>query len=207
MEPLPNANKAYSMVLRVEKQREVSQTYPGNQDNGSFLVKAQTGVSTRGRTRNNSQNRGRGYQGSNRGRGQNNDRTSKVCDYCNMPRHTRDTCFQLVGYPEWYQQYKAQKGNADVAKTEVNKLNPFDHTGDSVNKQDSLASMLQGLQLELDKIKGKIQVEGHIANFTKVDEYAGTIFNLRTIKTALHTSLVSLEQNLFFIPLTTCYRT
>lgn len=32
MEPLPNANKAYSMVLRVEKQREVIQIYTGTRE-------------------------------------------------------------------------------------------------------------------------------------------------------------------------------
>lgn len=88
-----------------------------------------------------------------------------------MPGHTCDTCFQLVGYPEWYQQYKTQKDSANTAKTEAKKLNPFDHTRDPTNKQDLVANMLQGLQLELDKIKGKIQGEGHVANFTQVDEY------------------------------------
>lgn len=95
--------------------------------------------------------------------------------------------------PEWYQQYKAQRESANVAKTEVNKLNPFDNTGDSGNKQDSVASMLQGLQLELDKIKGKIQGEGHVANFTQVEEYAGTIFYPYNAKIVLHVSLDTLS--------------
>lgn len=67
MELLPNANKAYSMVLRVEKQWEVSQTYPGNQDSSAFLARTQTG--SRGRTGGDAQNRERGQRNGNKGRG------------------------------------------------------------------------------------------------------------------------------------------
>lgn len=43
LELLPNVNRAYAMVLQVEKQREVNQVYTGNQENNAyaFLVKIQ----------------------------------------------------------------------------------------------------------------------------------------------------------------------
>lgn len=111
-----------------------------------------------------------------------------------MPGHTRETCFQLNDYPQWYQQYKAQKENANTTKAETNKSTPFDYTGDLVNKQDSVAGMLQGLQLELDKIKEKMQGEGHAVNLTQVNEYAGIILNLQTMITALHTTFDTLDK-------------
>lgn len=44
MEPLPNVNRAYSMILRVEKQREVNQMFVGVQESGAFLAKTQQGT-------------------------------------------------------------------------------------------------------------------------------------------------------------------
>lgn len=49
LDPLPNVNKAYAMVLRVEKQCEVSQVYLGNQENNAFLSKIQQGSNPRTR--------------------------------------------------------------------------------------------------------------------------------------------------------------
>lgn len=64
MEPLHTVNRAYSMVLRVEKQREVNQSYSEIQENSAFLVKASQNNYGRGR---NNQGRGRSSQGQNNG--------------------------------------------------------------------------------------------------------------------------------------------
>lgn len=68
-EPLPNVNKAYSLVLRVEKQREVNQIYDKiyTQENRAFLVKTQQGQFARGRGGN--QTRGHANQARKKGRG------------------------------------------------------------------------------------------------------------------------------------------
>lgn len=104
MEPLPGVNKAYSLVLRVEKQREVNQIYDkvSSQENSAFFARMQPNTTGRGRGGN--QIRGRG-----RSKGRGNDKNTRHCDYCNMSGHVRETCFQLNGYPEWYHQYKDQK--------------------------------------------------------------------------------------------------
>lgn len=76
----------------------------------------QQGQNTRNRGGRNSHGRGRS---SGRGRGRNGDKNNKHCDYCNAPEHVCDTCFQLNSYPEWYQQYKAQKEGANSTSTEM----------------------------------------------------------------------------------------
>lgn len=159
LESLPGVNKAYAMILWVEKQREVSQVYLGNQENNVFLVKMQQGGGTRTRGGYNIQGRGRNNQGTGRGRGRNTDKNTKFCDHYNTPGHVREMCFQLNGYPEWYQNLKAQKESANVAKGETCKMTPFEFVGGEVTKQDTIASMLQGLQHELDKLRGKVQGE------------------------------------------------
>lgn len=203
MEPLQSANKAYSMVLRVEKQREVNQTYVGIQENSAFFAKTHQTNYDKGRG---NQNRGRGTQGLNnsKGEGRGNDKAGRFYDYCNTPGHTRDTCFLLVGYPEWYQQLKGQKENINLVKHETIKT-PFDHSEEPTAKQDFMTSMLQGLQQELDKIKGKLQNDSHAVNMahnrefasnisdTPQLEYAGTSTTFHITNTALHTSLNVLE--------------
>ncbi|KAL2492034.1 Uncharacterized protein Adt_27662 [Abeliophyllum distichum] len=56
MDPLPSVNRAYSLVLRVEKQREVHMLYPETNNNAAMMVR---GVNTG--------NDGRGRNGSGRG--------------------------------------------------------------------------------------------------------------------------------------------
>lgn len=185
IEPLPSLNKAYAMIVRVEKQREVNQVYPGSQGNSAFMAKIQQATSTRTRGGGTSQGRGWNFG---RGRGRSNDRTQKFCDYCNMQGHTRDTCFHLNGYPDWYKPYKTQKEGANAVKKETNKATPFDLIEDPSVKQDSVATLLQGLQQELEKIKGKVQNECHTVNLTQVNDYASNTSNSQFINTALHAS-------------------
>lgn len=72
LEPLPNVSKAYSMILWVEKQREVNQSYINIQENNSLLTKAQP--STYGRSKgNNGRGRNNPAQNAGRGRGRSND--------------------------------------------------------------------------------------------------------------------------------------
>ena len=39
------------------------------------------------------------------------------CTHCGSMKHTRETCFNLHGYPDWWNEYKAQK-NRDAASNE-----------------------------------------------------------------------------------------
>lgn len=57
-----------------------------------------------------------------------------------------------------------------MTKTETNKATPFDTTGDEATKQDLVANMLQGLQYELDKLKGKVHGGEHVVNLAQVNE-------------------------------------
>lgn len=87
------------MILLVEKQREVNQSYTGVQENNAFLIRTQQGAYGGNKG---GQDRGRGGSISNigKGRGRNNDKAARYCDYFNAQGHTRDTCFQLNGYPD-----------------------------------------------------------------------------------------------------------
>ncbi|KAL0416676.1 UNVERIFIED_CONTAM: hypothetical protein Slati_3499500 [Sesamum latifolium] len=38
---------------------------------------------------------------------------SKYCDHCKRSGHTRESCFKLTGYPEWYKNLMDQRRNAE----------------------------------------------------------------------------------------------
>lgn len=37
------------------------------------------------------------------------DKNNLRCTHCGMTRHTKDTCFRLVGYPEWWEDNHKEK--------------------------------------------------------------------------------------------------
>ncbi|XP_019051425.1 PREDICTED: uncharacterized protein LOC109113939 [Nelumbo nucifera] len=101
MKSLPSVNRAYSLVLRVKKQREVHIAFNENIDSTELFAK----------TQNTNQPYRRG--GTNKGNTKKidmgrKDRDSKYCDHCNVKGHVKETCFKLHGYPEWYKDLKEQ---------------------------------------------------------------------------------------------------
>lgn len=84
MDPLPSVNKAYSMVLQVEKQRQVNVIANDLDDKISdLLVKGQFN------------NEG----GKNFKKRDFNRREERHCDFCKNSGHIKDTNFNLHGYP------------------------------------------------------------------------------------------------------------
>lgn len=77
----------------------------------------------------------------------------------------------MTGYPEWYQQLKIQKENVNLVKPEVSRT-PFD---EPAARQDSVANMLQGLQQEIDKIKGKLQKDSHTVNMAHTRKFESNL--------------------------------
>ncbi|KAJ0096195.1 hypothetical protein Patl1_16565 [Pistacia atlantica] len=97
MDPLHTINKAYSMILRVEKQREVHVAFVDNLENSAMFAKAQVvKKEANGKT---------GYK-----RKDTIKKSERHCDFYNNNGHTKETCFKLHGYPDWYKDLKEQKG-------------------------------------------------------------------------------------------------
>ncbi|XP_011071257.1 uncharacterized protein LOC105156734 isoform X2 [Sesamum indicum] len=93
MEPLPTIGKAYSMLLHIEKQRQVHIAAP---EDGAMNARIYEG-----RRQFANQNREKGKGGL--------DKKSQYCDYCKRSGHTRSSCFKLTGFPEWYKTLLDQK--------------------------------------------------------------------------------------------------
>ncbi|KAJ0031871.1 hypothetical protein Pint_14466 [Pistacia integerrima] len=79
-EPLPNLNRAYAMIVQEERVRHMTQ---GREQRGEPMAFAvQTGSNSKGRTDTKDK--------------------SVVCTNCSKTGHNADSCFHLVGYPDWW---------------------------------------------------------------------------------------------------------
>jgi hypothetical protein len=87
-DPLPNLSRVYALVCQEEKQRHVVLDRTPNINAAALAVNrvtlASNNVSTRSKER---------------------------CDHCNKPGHTKDRCFEIIGYPSnWRPKSKNERG-------------------------------------------------------------------------------------------------
>ncbi|XP_043809629.1 uncharacterized protein LOC122722589 [Manihot esculenta] len=94
MDPLPSVNKAYSMVLKFESQKDILGSINGNTEPLVLMNRTQ-----------------KQYQG----RQKRPDQKKGHCSYCDMDGHVREGCFKLIGYPEWFK--TKTKNNGQFSKT------------------------------------------------------------------------------------------
>ncbi|KAL0298884.1 UNVERIFIED_CONTAM: hypothetical protein Sradi_6548200 [Sesamum radiatum] len=101
MDPFPSLNKAYSMVLRVERQRSVNMQ-TGDTTEGVTLHTRWNDNKAGNIQRGNMQNV---TKGNFRGKGM-IDKRLQTCSYCGKTGHTNKSCFKLHGAPDWYKDLK-----------------------------------------------------------------------------------------------------
>ncbi|KAJ0471582.1 hypothetical protein HanLR1_Chr15g0559371 [Helianthus annuus] len=111
-DPLPSAEGAYAAVRKEMAHQGILGTTidtPSSQNgvavglnaNGSRKSEG-LGFLSRGRASQKSSNTGSSFR---------IDKSKLKCDHCGMSKHTKDQCFELVGYPEWWNDnHKTQKG-------------------------------------------------------------------------------------------------
>ena len=118
-DPLPSTNKAYSMVLRVKKQRKVHTSYIEIGENSALLAKS-TAYANQKREVNNKPNfkRKNGNLKADKHRyncgkdghvKENCFKNLSHCIYCGRDGYIRESCFKLNRYPEWYKEYKEKR--------------------------------------------------------------------------------------------------
>ncbi|KAF7816397.1 uncharacterized protein G2W53_030366 [Senna tora] len=107
LDPLPSVNKAYAMVTQDEEQLEVSDVSAGDPLEMAAAFKKD--------------------EDPRRFRQKDDKKWDKVCSHCQMKGHLKESCFKIVGYPEWFKELKEQRKKAGnkklVASTSENPLN------------------------------------------------------------------------------------
>ena len=94
-EPLPTLETAYAMIKREISRRSIMNDASSLGTNPSEFG---SGLATRNKTLQKSR--------------EEDDRRKLRCTYCGGSRHTKEGCFKLVGYPEWWDDLQKRKAAA-----------------------------------------------------------------------------------------------
>ncbi|KAK4404468.1 hypothetical protein Sango_0815400 [Sesamum angolense] len=150
-EPLPSVNVAYSMVLRVEKQRQVHLAEPHE---GAAMHAV---TYDKKKELNSFRRRGVG------------DKRNLKCVHCDRTGHDKSTCFKLHGVSEWYKELNDHKRKGNTGT----KAYAVQGTSQKDTKKEETISVS-------DVVMEFMRVLKHIPNdpikVNCVDEYAGTDF-------------------------------
>ncbi|KAK4394760.1 hypothetical protein Sango_1630300 [Sesamum angolense] len=97
MDPLPSVNKTYSMIMCVEKQRQVHMNFNDVNEGATQFAdnfdKRKDALS----------------EGGNYRRGVVSDKKNLRYEDCDRPGHDKNTCFKLHEVPEWYKEFNDQR--------------------------------------------------------------------------------------------------
>ncbi|KAL0397800.1 UNVERIFIED_CONTAM: hypothetical protein Scaly_0228400 [Sesamum calycinum] len=168
MDPFPSVNKAYSMVLRVERQRTVNM-HTGDVGEGVALHTRWNDHKGGNAPRGNIQNIAKGGY---RGKGV-IDKKSQTCSHCGRIGHTKESCFKLHGVPDWYKQLKDQKVKETGSARGFNVITA-DAGNDSENASnlgDAVKQMTELIKLMKENIPQQDPLQ---VNFAHGDDFAGT---------------------------------
>ncbi|KAL0448192.1 UNVERIFIED_CONTAM: Retrovirus-related Pol polyprotein from transposon RE2 [Sesamum latifolium] len=161
VDPTPDysVDKAYSLVLRIESQRQGSATLEEANHNVAMMVK---GTDFKRETGN------RTFQQ----RKQYGEKRSLYCIHCAKSGHSKETCFKLHGYPDWFKEMteKRKKSRTDARAMSAISGGPSVPHQEVTSNQPLSVMMNEILQL----MKGKTQAEQAQAHFAKMGEFAST---------------------------------
>ncbi|KAH6785633.1 hypothetical protein C2S51_038088 [Perilla frutescens var. frutescens] len=160
LDPLPSVNQAYSMVLQVEEQKDVSSHYPDDSEHNALYTNPK-GFG----------NRTEGY----RRRLTREEKQKLKCSHCGGNGHEKSDCFDLVGVPDWYRKFRTEKlrNRANFAEEEE----PISNKEDiPLQQNDSMTEMNRIIQAEVAKYVGNYMMKnghgsstGSSANFVTAD--------------------------------------
>ena len=99
LDPLPNVNKAYSMIQRVETQRNVTGNITTTRDMAANVTRLANITNTVEQENVASAFIARGGPKARKKIKKN--KSNRLYDHCQRFGHTVDQCFKLIGYPNW----------------------------------------------------------------------------------------------------------
>ncbi|KAL0380888.1 UNVERIFIED_CONTAM: Retrovirus-related Pol polyprotein from transposon TNT 1-94 [Sesamum angustifolium] len=145
MDPLPSVDKAYSLVLRVESQRQSSINMQDINDNGAMTVRGTDFKRETG---------GKVFQQ----KKQYTDKKNLYCTHCTRTGHSKESCFKLHGYPEWF-------------KDLTDKRKRYGSDARALNAIISDSAVVP----QQEMMKGKTQSDQAQVNYAKMGEFAACL--------------------------------
>jgi len=111
-EKTPSVESAYAVVRREVARLQILKPTTSSEEN-TLLGEVGIGLTTRNRPP--EQGQGLSCPETVRWRLSQRDKEGKShlhCTHCRMKKHTKETCFKIVGYPEWWEDFKQKKHKA-----------------------------------------------------------------------------------------------
>ncbi|KAF7807042.1 uncharacterized protein G2W53_039203 [Senna tora] len=163
LDPLPSVNKAFHIVVTDEAQRDINLSYSGTVAENSAMM-----VGNRYHPKNDS---------SGTKKKDNSSKKDKWCDHCKVNGHTKETCFKLHGYPDWWKELKEKKAGKKNVAANVKDSGNTDKSQDQENDSNTkdLASDVSYLLKEVQKLgKGKVATtKEEQVNFANIYDFPG----------------------------------
>lgn len=120
MDPLPCLDEIYSMMSRIEKWNKVLNTRAIEMANTSkYVVVANVDVAAV----------------ANFNKFDRINKSQLKCSYCNGIKYTRETCFKLVGYPEWWGDKEKMRARCKFPNTYSSHTNQSSFVDNDVNQE------------------------------------------------------------------------
>ncbi|XP_048494780.1 uncharacterized protein LOC125494928 [Beta vulgaris subsp. vulgaris] len=171
MDPLPSISRAFYLAQQMEKQKEVSSmnASPGSHEVSAFAV----------------QQKQHSYAKNSYKKDWRKEKLERMCDYCKKQGHTRDVCFKLKGFPEWFTK---KYGVTTKLAAQVSVPDHLDYAGDDPleysaagpsatsyhNTEVHDSATIQSIMTEVMKaMKGKQVVGESSNNSVSYANYAG----------------------------------
>ncbi|XP_020555103.1 uncharacterized protein LOC110013287 [Sesamum indicum] len=154
LDPLPNVEKAFSMIFSVEQQRAIHTSIDMNSSNVAYQL------NLKGNKREDDRYVQKKKFIANK--------RSLMCSHCHKPGHGQETCFQLHGVPDWHKSLndRKKKGRSFAAN--------IDDKGD--NTQGNAAEVMNQLLELLRKANVSPDPITNHANFAQFEEeFAGNV--------------------------------
>lgn len=162
MDPLPTYNKTYSMISRIENQKDVSVLLTSTAVESSAMAVKFSSVprnSTAPASYNSSKK---------------NNKADRFCVHCRKSGHLEEACFKKHGYPDWFKDYKKDQSKNTTAYAHA--VNEVSDMSDCKNQDVDRQSISEMVQEEFKKlVKGKSSVEDTPLAASYLADFAGMI--------------------------------
>ncbi|KAF7821971.1 uncharacterized protein G2W53_027426 [Senna tora] len=159
-DPLPTINKAFAMVSQDEVQMDVKDMFNPLEVAAAGFKKEEMG-SRRFKNK--------------------EDKKDKVCSHCQMKGHTKEECFKIVGYPEWYNDLKNQRKKSSVKKVVATAAeSPLDD--ETENSKDWASIISQIVRQEISKAREEKANVAYLGEFTDLTPMPVRAFESETLK-------------------------
>ncbi|KAL8245356.1 hypothetical protein R6Q59_011614, partial [Mikania micrantha] len=161
MRPTPTLGEAYRVASEDEQQRNITAMRKPHVEGAAFQINA-------GSRRDGSSNQHRNKSNQKQGK-QNTTYEADHCTHCGKNGHTRDGCFERIGYPEWWPskaKRKKSKPKASCVETEQSAVeglteqqyqallkhftNPKENEGDETRRANMAGKFIKGDEWIID---------------------------------------------------------